>query len=136
MKKKFLVTAFAFLVVFGLSVLGQRDASKKPETATKPPEIKTLSPEIGTQIKELRSQFEDATKEKVFYQAQAEKADLKLAEIRAKRDVLFNRFCAKTGLDPDEWEWLDDLSGVRKKAAQTPSNRGSKESQLQPKKPE
>ena len=92
-------------------------------------EVKPLTGDFKTQLKELRDSAEDALKEKAFYESQVEKAELKLGQLRAKKDALFARFCAKNGLDPDDYEWTSDLTGVRKKAIQPAAKESSKEPQ-------
>jgi hypothetical protein len=92
------------------------------------PDIRPLTGEFKTQLEELKRRAEDALKEKAFFESQVEKADLKLATARAEKDTLFARFCAKNSLDPDEFEWTQDLSGVRRKAVQLTPKEPSKES--------
>lgn len=69
-----------------------------------------LAPDVAQAVSALRKDFEAAGAAKAV-------AEARLGELRARLDAIFSRLCAKQKLDPDEYEWNEDLSGIRKKKA-------------------
>jgi hypothetical protein len=83
--------------------------------------------EMASELQVLNTAFTDAVKARDLAQAQLDNANLKLAGIRATLLAQFNRLCAKSGKDPDEWEWNSTYTGIRRKAPPEAAAPASKE---------
>lgn len=101
--KHFLIALLAFMC---LGVLAGAENQQPPQK--KEAREVALTPDVANTVTTLKRDFEAANAARLLAESQMNTARNGIA-------AQFNRFCAKQKLDPDAYEWNDDLSGIRKK---------------------
>lgn len=95
--------------------VGARTGRDGPATDAAKVEVVKLSPDAQKTVVELKAAFESAGQAKLVAEQGKLAAESRIAELRARLASEFNRFCAKNKFDPDDYEWNEDLTGVRRK---------------------
>lgn len=118
MKPDNLVKAAHLCLVLIITLVGlafaqtPQSALTLAKPAVKPGEI-VLTPDVAKAVTDLKAEFDKENQARLL-------AETRQATIRAALSAQFNRVCAKLKLDPDEYEWNDDLTGIRKKKPEKP----------------
>src|SRR5215468_10176303 len=103
------------IVALNETFLTPTPARNKPVQQAAQSDTYLLPEQSVNTLSSLKREFQEAQTERRLLVAQLARIDARIDALIAKRDLEFNRFCAKHKLDPDEWEWNEDLSGVRRK---------------------
>lgn len=103
------------------STAGAAQAKKPSEQPKKDDSIK-LSDDDLKEIKQLQEALAQLSKDRQQAITSKQAADAALAAVEARMsqaqalaEARRNRICAKLKLDPDEWEWSEDLTALKKK---------------------
>jgi hypothetical protein len=111
---KRIVATMLLVVVSGQwSVASGQNKDAPQSTVQKAePAVVQLPADVAAAVKNLREAYQDVQKDKSLAEAREK-------QIQALLAVQFNRACAKAKLDPDLYEWTENLDGLRVKPLPT-----------------